>query len=104
VCERSGIETGIDPLEIMDAAETAVRPMRPDQGVIDRDGLVLGYAGVYGSFLLHAKRAAARYGVDAKDILLELGRRRMVGGQEDMIIDVALELSRARDDPREARV
>jgi len=81
----------------MDAAEAVVRPIRPDQGVIDRDGLVLGYAGVYGSFLLHAQRAAARYGVDAKDILLELGRRRMVGGQEDMIIDVALELARARE-------
>jgi 4-hydroxy 2-oxovalerate aldolase len=104
VCAKSGIPTGIDPMEIVDAAETAVRPIRPDQGVIDRDGLVLGYAGVYGSFLLHAKRAAARYRVDAKDILLELGRRRMVGGQEDMIIEVALELARTRDDPREARV
>jgi hypothetical protein len=55
---------------------------------------VLGYAGVYGSFLLHAKRAAERYHVDTKDILLELGRREVVGGQEDMIIDVAVELER----------
>lgn len=93
VCEKSGIATGIDPLMVMDAAEAVVRPIRPEQGVIDRDGLLLGYAGVYGSFLLHSKRAAARYGVDAKDILLELGRRKVVGGQEDMIIDVAIELS-----------
>ncbi len=92
-CAKSGIETGVDPLRMMDAAEEAVRPIRPEQGVIDRDGLLLGYAGVYGSFLLHAKRAAERYGVDAKDILLELGERKVVGGQEDMIIDVAVELA-----------
>lgn len=92
VCEKSGISTGVDPLQIMDAAEEAVRPIRPEQGVIDRDGLLLGYAGVYGSFLLHAKRAAERYGVDTKEILLALGERRVVGGQEDMIIDVAMEL------------
>ncbi len=95
-CAKSGIETGIDPFAMMDAAQETVRPIRPDQGVIDRDGLLLGYAGVYGSFLLHAKRAAERYGVDTKDILLELGRRGMVGGQEDMIIDVALALARER--------
>jgi 4-hydroxy 2-oxovalerate aldolase len=78
----------------MDVAEEVVRPLQPTQGVIDRDGLLLGYSGVYGSFLLHAKRAAERFGVDSKDILLELGRRRAVGGQEDMIIDVAIELER----------
>ncbi len=93
-CEKSGISSGVDPLQIMDAAEDAVRPIRPEQGVIDRDGLLLGYAGVYGSFLLHAKRAAERYGVDTKEILLELGHRKVVGGQEDMIIDVAMELQR----------
>lgn len=92
--QRSGIETGIDPLAVVDVAEEVVRPIRPEQGVIDRDGLILGYAGVYGSFLLHARRAAERYGVDTKDILLELGRRKVVGGQEDMIIDVAVELER----------
>ncbi len=92
--ERAGVDTGVDPLAVMDTAEDVVRPIRPTQGVIDRDGLMLGYAGVYGSFLLHAKRAAERYGVDTKDILLELGRRGVVGGQEDMIIDVALELER----------
>jgi 4-hydroxy 2-oxovalerate aldolase len=93
-CEKSGIPTGVDPLRIMDAAQDAVRQIRPDMGVIDRDGLLLGYAGVYGSFLLHAKRAAERYGVDTKAILLELGERKVVGGQEDMIIDVAVELQR----------
>lgn len=92
--ERSGVETGVDPLTVMDVAEEVVRPLQPTQGVIDRDGLLLGYSGVYGSFLLHAKRAAERFGVDSKDILLELGRRRAVGGQEDMIIDVAVELER----------
>lgn len=93
-CERSGWSTGVDPLEIVDVADTVVRPLKPSQGVIDGDGLVLGYAGVYGSFLLHAKRAAERFGVDTKEILLELGRRGVVGGQEDMIIDVAVELER----------
>lgn len=92
-CAKAGIETGIDPFAMMDAAQDAVRPIRPEMGVIDRDGLLLGYAGVYGSFLLHAKRASERYGVDTKDILLELGRRGMVGGQEDMIIDVAVQLA-----------
>lgn len=98
VCERSGIPTGVDPVAIMDAAEDVVRPLRPNQGVIDRDGLLLGYAGVYGSFLLHAKRAAERFGVETKSIILELGERRVVGGQEDMIIDVAVELQRRAAD------
>jgi 4-hydroxy 2-oxovalerate aldolase len=93
-CERSGFETGVDPMTVVDVADSVVRPIKPTQGVIDGDGLVLGYAGVYGSFLLHARRAAERYGVDSKEILLELGRRHVVGGQEDMIIDVALELER----------
>jgi 4-hydroxy 2-oxovalerate aldolase len=93
-CEKSGIATGVDPFKVIDAAQEAVRPLRPLQGVIDRDGLILGYAGVYGSFLLHAQRAAERFGVPCTDILLELGRRKAVGGQEDMIIDVAVELSR----------
>lgn len=92
--KRSGVDIGVDPMALVDVAEEVVRPIRPEQGIIDRDGLVLGYAGVYGSFLLHAKRAAQRYGVEAKDILLELGRRGVVGGQEDMIIDVAVELER----------
>ena len=94
VCDRSGIATGVNPLAIMDVAEDIVRPIMPRQQVIDRAGLLLGYAGVYGSFLLHAERAAKRYGVSQAEILLELGRRKMVGGQEDMIIDVAVELAR----------
>lgn len=91
---RSGVDIGVDPMALVDVAEEVVRPIHPTQGIIDRDGLVLGYAGVYGSFLLHAQRAARRYGVDTKDILLELGRRGVVGGQEDMIIDVAVQLER----------
>ncbi|MCZ7532718.1 MAG: 4-hydroxy-2-oxovalerate aldolase [Acidimicrobiia bacterium] len=96
-CDKAGYETGIDLTELLDVATDVVRPLSPNQGVIDRDGLMLGYAGVYGSFLLHAKRAAEVYGVACDDILLELGRRGIVGGQEDMIIDVALELRQAAD-------
>ena len=94
VSAKYGIETGVDPLALMDVAEDVVRPLMPRQQVIDRAGLLLGYAGVYGSFLLHAERAAKRYGVPQSEIILELGRRKVVGGQEDMIIDVALELAR----------
>jgi 4-hydroxy 2-oxovalerate aldolase len=94
VSDRLGWETGVDPLRIMDVAEDVVAPIMPRPQTIDRASLTLGYAGVYSSFLLHAERAAERFGVDARDILLELGRRGVVGGQEDMIVDVALELSR----------
>jgi 4-hydroxy 2-oxovalerate aldolase len=94
VCEKNGIVSGVDPLMLMDLAEEVTRPLMPRQQVIDRAGLLLGYAGVYGSFLLHAERAAKRYGVPQAEILLELGRRKVVGGQEDMIIDVAVELAR----------
>lgn len=93
VCEKNGIASGVDPLKLMDLAEEVTRPLMPRQQVVDRAGLLLGYAGVYGSFLLHAERAAERYGVPQADILLELGRRKVVGGQEDMIIDVAVELA-----------
>jgi 4-hydroxy 2-oxovalerate aldolase len=94
VCAKNDLDAGVDVLRIMDVAEDLVRPMMPRQQVIDRAGLLLGYAGVYGSFLLHAQRAAARYDVPVADILIELGERKMVGGQEDMIIDVALDLAR----------
>jgi 4-hydroxy 2-oxovalerate aldolase len=93
VCEKLGLPTGIDPLAATRVAQEAVRPALPRQPLVDEGALILGYAGVYGSFLLHAERAAARYGVPLAEILLELGRRKTVGGQEDMIIDVALELA-----------
>jgi 4-hydroxy 2-oxovalerate aldolase len=93
VCDKYDIPTGVDALALMDVAEEIVRPIMPRAQVVDRAGLLLGYAGVYGSFLLHAERAAERYGVPQADILLELGRRKAVGGQEDMIIDVAVELA-----------
>lgn len=96
VCERMGIESGVDVLAVMDVAEDVVRPAMTRPQMVDRAALILGYAGVYGSFMLHAQRAAERYGVSQAEILLELGRRKVVGGQEDMIIDVALELAASR--------
>lgn len=96
VCERMGIATGIDLWKIQDVAEERVVPIMDFPIRLDRDALTLGYAGVYGSFLLFAKRAAATYGVSARDILVELGRRGMVGGQEDMVEDAAITLARQR--------
>ena len=94
VSQRAGYQTGIDLFKVMDVAEDVVAPIMSRPQVIDRSTLTLGYAGIYSSFLLHAERAARRFHVDAREILLELGRRRVVGGQEDMIVDVAIELSR----------
>jgi 4-hydroxy 2-oxovalerate aldolase len=91
--DRAGHETGVDLFAISDAAEDVVAPLMARPQVIDRASLMLGYSGVYSSFLLHTERAARKYGVDAREVLVELGRRRMVGGQEDMIIDVAAELA-----------
>jgi 4-hydroxy-2-oxovalerate/4-hydroxy-2-oxohexanoate aldolase len=96
VCSRAGIETGVDVFKISDVAEDLVLPIMDFPIRIDRDSLTLGYAGVYGSFLLFAKRAEKRYGVPARDLLVEMGRRGMVGGQDDMIEDTALTLARAR--------
>lgn len=93
-CAKSGIETGIDLFAMMDVAEDLVRPVLDRPQVVDRSSLILGYAGVYSSFLLHAERAAERFGVSAKDILVEVGKRKAVGGQEDLIIDIAAELAR----------
>jgi 4-hydroxy 2-oxovalerate aldolase len=93
VCDRLGIETGINVFTMMDVAEEVVKPIMARPQVVDRSGLILGYAGVYSSFLLHAERAADRFGVSAKDILVEVGRQRAVGGQEDLIIEVASELA-----------
>lgn len=92
--DRRGVKTGIDAFALMDAAEEIVRPLQPTQGVLGRDELTIGFAGVYGSFLLHTQKAAKRFGVPTQDILLECGRRQLVAGQEDMIIDVAVELAR----------
>ena len=96
VCSLMGIETGVDLFKIQDVAEDLVVPIMDFPIRIDRDALTLGYAGVYGSFLLFAKRAEKKYGVSARDILVEMGRRGMVGGQEDMIEDTALSLARQR--------
>jgi len=96
VCERMGILTGVDVFKIQDVAEDRVLPIMDHAIRIDRDALTLGYAGVYGSFLLFAKRAEKKYGVPARELLLELGRRKLVGGQEDMIEDAALTLARER--------
>ena len=96
VCDRMGVETGVDLWKIQDVAEDLVVPMMDTPVRIDRDALTLGYAGVYGSFLLFAKRAEKTYGVPAREILLELGRRKLVGGQEDMIEDTAMTMARER--------
>lgn len=95
VFERLGIRTGIDVLKIIDAAEDVVRPAMDEECVLDRLALIMGYAGVYSSFLKHAYRAAERYGVSGAEILLECGRQRLVGGQEDQIIQIAAELAAA---------
>jgi len=96
VCDRMGIETGVSVFGIQDVAEDLVVPIMDFPIRSDRDALTMGYAGVYGSFLLFAKRAEKKYGVSAREILVEMGRRGMVGGQEDMIEDTALTLARER--------
>ena len=92
VTDRMGIDTGVQLYPLIDAADRIVRPLQIRPVQTDGNALMLGFAGVYSSFLLHTERAAERFGVDSRDILVELGRRRMVGGQEDMIVDVALDL------------
>lgn len=93
VLEKMGLNPGLDVYKLMDAAEYVIAPMMPYQPIPNRDAISIGYAGVYSTFLLHAQRAGERYGVDPRDILMELGRRQAVAGQEDWILDVALELA-----------
>lgn len=96
VSERLGIETGVDLFKLMDVAEDRVLPIMPQPPRADRDSITLGYAGVYSTFLYQAKDAEKKYGVPARDILLELARKKMIGGQEDMIEDTALSMVKER--------
>lgn len=96
VSERLGIETGIDLFKLMDVAEDRVLPIMPQPPRADRDSITLGFAGVYSTFLYKAKEAERKYGLSARDILMELARKKMIGGQEDMIEDTALSMAKAR--------
>lgn len=93
--DKLGANPGLDVFGLMDAAEYVVAPLMPFQPFPDRASVTIGYAGVYSTFLLHAQRLAERFGVDERDILVELGRRQAVAGQEDWILDVAVELAAA---------
>ena len=104
VCERLGIKTGIELFSLIDAAEDVVRPVMESESIVDRMSLLMGYTGVYSSFLKHANRAAERYSVSGPEILLRAGQRKLVGGQEDLLIDIALELAAEQSAARAADV
>jgi 4-hydroxy 2-oxovalerate aldolase len=99
VCDKLGIRTGVDFFRIVDAAEDVVRPAMPEECLLDRLALTMGYSGVYSSFLKHAFHQAERYGVSGADILVRAGQRKLVGGQEDQLTDIALELQREQHQP-----
>lgn len=96
VLKKAGLETGVDFYKIMDVAEDIVEPIMPRSQIIDNASLMLGYSGIYSSFLLHTYNAAKKFNLDSRDIIVELGKRQVVGGQEDMIIDVAYQLSKKK--------
>jgi 4-hydroxy 2-oxovalerate aldolase len=98
VLEKQGVVTGLDVVALFDVAEDVVRPIMMADCTLDRMALVLGYAGVYSSFLKHAERVGGRFGISGSDILLEAGRRSLVGGQEDLLGEIAAGLVAARDD------
>ena len=99
VFDKIGVKTGIDFFDIADAAEDVVRPAMPAECLLDRNALIMGYSGVYSSFLKHAIRQAERYGVPAHELLHRAGQRKLIGGQEDQLIDIALEIKREQGAP-----
>jgi 4-hydroxy 2-oxovalerate aldolase len=96
VLDKLGRNPGLDVFALCDAAEHILAPMMPFQPIPDRDAITIGYAGVYSTFLLHARQAGEKFGIDSRDILVELGRRQAMAGQEDWILDVARELAARR--------
>ncbi len=103
VLDKLDYDTGIDLFKVMDMAEDVVKPWMLQPQIVDRSALTIGYAGVYSSFLLFANRASKKYGVEAREILMELGRMGAVGGQEDLIIDVALQMAERKKALAEAK-
>jgi 4-hydroxy 2-oxovalerate aldolase len=96
VLNKLGYKTGVDMFKMMDLAEEIVAPLLPAPQEITRDSIIAGYTGIYSSILLHVRRAAQHFQLDSRDIFLELGKRKAVGGQEDLIMDVAAELAAQR--------